>query len=127
MPSTVKDWLTPGTITSLISTVFVIGTFVGVTNYRASRQDDDWKEFRKGITEQLAEYKRGTDAKIDKIESRIDEMSRGNLENIKLQARFDALEKELSRINQENRDLNGKVQAQWDSLTTRLARVERGQ
>ena len=121
--SKLHSWFTPGTVTSLVSTILIVGSFVGVTNYRASRQDKDWDEFRSAIHAQISELKRTTDERIDKIDKRLDNMSSDNLNNIRLQARFESLEKELSRVSQENSTLSQIQQARWDSLTTRLAKA----
>lgn len=117
-------WLTPGTITSLISTILIVGSFVGVTNYRADRQDKDWDEFRTAIHAQISELKRTTDVRIDKIDQRLDKMSNENLDNVRLQTRFEALEEDLNRLTMDIRELNGKTQAQWDNLSSRIARSE---
>lgn len=124
MTDKLHAWLTPGTITSLVSTILIVGSFVGVTNYRAERQDRDWESFQSSIQSQISEWKRTTDARIDKIDQRLDKMSNENLDNVRLQARFEALEKDLNRMTMDIRELNGKTQAQWDSLSSRIARSE---
>src|SRR5688572_27789108 len=123
-PEKLQSWLTPGTITSLVSTILIVGSFVGVTNYRADRQDKDWDEFRSAIHSQISDLKRTTDERIDKIDKRLDNMSNDNLNNVRLQARFESLEKDLNRLTMDIRELNGKTQAQWDSLSSRMARSE---
>lgn len=124
MTDKLHTWLTPGTITSLVSTILIVGSFVGVTNYRAERQDKDWGDFQSSIQSQISEWKRTTDARIDKIDQRLDKMSNENLDNVRLQARFEALEKDLNRMTMDIRELNGKTQAQWDSLSSRIAKSE---
>lgn len=99
----------------------MIGSFVGVSKYRAEASDKRLDQFETRIEKQLARY----DTRMDGFERKIDNMSKENLENVRLQARFEALEKDLNRAMLDNRELNGKVQAQWDALQARLGRMER--
>lgn len=102
MTDKLSGWLNSGTIVTLVSTAIAIGSFVGVSNYRAAAQEEQIKAFRKDIGEQLREFKSDTGDRFAKIEGRL--------------TQTDADGRETARLEEQNRQLQYQLTSLKDDL-----------
>lgn len=111
MPPTYKEWIVPGILISLVSALLSVGGSYAVNNYRIGEAEN-----------KIADNQAKTEKRIDKLQDQIERIGQGGIEMARLQEQNRALVQQINKIEDQMREIDGKTDARYDNLSTRLAR-----
>lgn len=115
---TKKEWLTPGIIIALASGIASYGASWGAQAQRAQQTADSVSELKQLIRESV----KGINERVDGMDRRLNEMSKGAVDTARLEEQNRALAAQLAELKNDLRETTGKNDARYDNLSTRLAR-----
>lgn len=115
-----REWIAPGIIIATLS----IGTnFVSewaVQRYRGNNVEIALDEIKADLKRQ----NENVNKRIDGLDTRLQDIVRGEKETARLQEANRNLEARIAELDRDLREVEGRGQARYENLSTRLARAE---
>lgn len=115
---TLKEWMVPGVVIAFVSGAVSFGGSWAVSQYRTDRNEQSIAEVKTLIRDSV----RDLNSRVDGMDKRLNEMSRGAVDTARLEEQNKALSRQIAELKDELRDVEGKSDARYDNLSTRLAR-----
>jgi hypothetical protein len=94
------------------------GGSLAVYNYRTNQNEASIGELKQVIRESVKQ----TNDRLDAMDRRLNEMSKGAVDTARLEEQNRALAAQIMELKNDLRETSGKNDARYDNLSTRLAR-----
>lgn len=114
----IKEWMVPGVIIALISSTLSVGGSYAVNNYRLDKAEETSSDLKRLILDS----QRTTNERFDRIWNRLDAMGQSSVDMARLQEQNRVLAQQMIDLRGELKEINGKNDARYDNISTRLAR-----
>lgn len=115
---TKREWVAPGIVIALLSGAASVVGSLAVNEYRTNENEESIDEVKALIKESA----KSLNERVDAMDRRLDEMSKGATDTARLEEQNRALAQQLAELKSDFREQNGKNDARYDNLSTRLAR-----
>lgn len=114
-----REWIAPGILLSLLTIGVNFASAWAVDRYRSDKIEEAVKDLRSEVIRQ----NESTTKRMDQLDNRLQEMAKGANDTARLQAENRALDKRLDEFRADLKELEGRGQARYENLSTRLARA----
>lgn len=114
-----REWIAPGILLSLLTVGVNFASAWAVDRYRSDKMEEAIKDLRDEVKRQ----NESTSQKMDKLENKLQEMAKGANDTARLQESNRTLEARLGELRGDLKELEGRGQARYENLSTRLARA----
>lgn len=114
-----REWIAPGVLLSLLTIGTNFASAWAVGRYR----DDKIEEAFKDLRDDMRRQNENTSKRMDQLDSRLQEMAKGANDTARLQEANRTLESRLSELRDDLKEIEGRGQARYENVSTRLARA----
>jgi chromosome segregation ATPase len=114
-----REWIAPGLLLTLMTIGVNVASSWAVDRYRGDRAEETLRELR----DELRQQNTSISKRIDQLDDRLSEMAKGATDTARLQEANRILEARLLETRADMKELEGRGQARYENLSTRLARA----
>jgi predicted RNase H-like nuclease (RuvC/YqgF family) len=115
-----REWVAPGILITLVTLGANFVSDWAVERYRGNAVEISLDELKADLKRQ----NESTNRRIDGIDTRLQEMAKGASDTARLQEANRNLEARIAELDRDLREIEGRGQARYENLSTRLARAE---